>query len=310
MNSEYNSPVASLFQVADQQSFFCDHPAYAGNWPDGLSINPQFGLLNNRLKLREFCQAGKFLTPAFFAADQFARLSAWAVKQNRFPMAMKSAINLADGTASFVLKAFRELPEFFEQINSRQAGAVLLEEFIMPKARVEITWLNGSIRLIAQFGLDKSMRLRQSWRAFPAKVPENLLQQLSEICRHFADLLAVKGLPLRFSFAISSRGPVLLALNCGFNWPEYHPDWRTAAGLPPLESTEVPDNGRMCRVLNFYDMRPGDVDAAALKKSAGETLAAWAVSQGQAMLLLSSENAATLQEGARRVEALFKHLAD
>jgi len=155
MNAEYHSPVASLYQVDGQHSFFCDHPAYAGDWPEGLVANPQFGLLNNRLKLREFCQAGKFLTPAFFAADQFARLSAWAVRQNQFPMAMKSAVNMADGAASFVLKAFRELPEFFELINSQQAGSVLLEEFIIPKARVEVTWLNGSIRLIARSGLDK-----------------------------------------------------------------------------------------------------------------------------------------------------------
>lgn len=291
-------------------AFYCDGPAYAGQIPADLKACIQYELLSNRQKLREFTGNNGIATPAFIVSDQFPRLSAWAVKQNRFPMAMKSAVNLADGSASFVLKAFRELPEFFETITGQQPGAILLEEFIVPKARVEITWYNGKVRLIAQTGLEKSMRLRHAWRAFPARLPDNFQQQISAITSRFNPLLELTAVPIRFSFALTAAGPILISINSGFNRPEYHPEWRESAHLPKLADPDAATTAQFCRLMTFYDQRTGDFDEKELKRICSETFAYLAVSDSQVMVFLSSAKAATLQEDSRRVEALFKHLSD
>ncbi len=310
MSSNYHSFCENIFIPGSDPAFFCDDPAYADRTPATLKSCQQYDLLSDRRKLREFARAGGLKTPSFIVSDQFPRLSAWAVKQNHFPMVIKSAVNLADGTASFVLKAFRELPEFFEIISEKQTGGILLEEFIVPKARVEITWFNGKIRIIAQTGLDKSMRLRHAWRAFPARLPDGFQQQILTIASLFKPLLEIAAVPIRFSFALTSAGPVLISINSGYNRPEYHPGWRKSAHLPDLADPDAAIAQRFCRLMTFYDQKTGEFDAQELKQLCSETFTQIAVSGTQIMVFLSSDKTATLQEDSRRAEALFKHLAD
>ncbi len=308
MNLDYQNPFEKIFASGTSQIFFCDHPAYSTSIPEVLRSCGQYELLRSRQKLREFCSEKKLISPAFLASDKFERLSAWAIKINRFPMAIKSATNLADGNAAFLLKAFRELPEFFELISGHQPGSVILEEFIIPKARVEITWLDGAIRLIAQSSLEKSMLLRPAWRAFPVKLPEEITKRIAVITGNFSELLAIKGVPLRFTFAITGRGPILLALNSGFNRPEYHSGWRQSIKLPELAEVTDPSCGPSCKVFSFYGFKSGDFDAEALEKLCSNSLTRWAALENQITVMICSEKTSTLQEESRRVEAMFQHL--
>ncbi len=310
MNRDYQSPTEKIFASGTSQSFFCDHPAYSTSVPEILRSCGQYELLTSRQKFREFCKEKKLSVPAFLASDKFERLSAWAIKCNRFPMAIKSATNLADGKVSFLLKAFRELPEFYEQITEHLPGPVILEEFIIPKARVEITWLDGSIKLISQTSLEKSMLLRPAWRAFPVKLPETTAKQITSIASNFNELLSLKNVPVRLSFAITGHGPVLLSVNSGFNRPEYHTEWRQLMKMPGLADVTDPHNGPMCKIFSFYGFKSSDFAEKQLEKLCSNSLVKWAALEDQITVLICSEKTSTLQEESGRVEAMFKHLSD
>ena len=292
--------------------FFCDLPAYRDNTPPELLTSSQFSLLTDRQKLREFCSSQKLTIPRYAVSDQFARLSAWAVKFNRFPLIMKSSTNLADGRACYILKAFRELPEFFDRITGEFPGPVMLEEFISPKARIEVTFLNGAPAIVTQVSLDRSLKLRHSWRAFPVKLPEPLISRMLEITGLFQPLVGLKDVPLRFAFVITAAGPVLTAINSGYNRPEYHPDWRNAAGIRPFASAaaESAASEKFCKVLHFYECRNDEISDISLKQAAVTSLCRRAHIDDQAIIMLASDNTATLLEDSRRVAALFKHLVE
>lgn len=312
MKTDFHSPIELLSDFVDSQTpFYADPPAYRDRLPETLRNSQQFELLHNRLKLREFCRDHKIHSPDFIASEKFDRLTAWAVKKNRFPLAIKTAVNLSDGEASYSLKAFRELPEFYENIAGRYPGTILLEDFLTPKARIEVTWLNSTIRLISQVSLDKSMQLRHHWRAFPLKLPAAVLDRINEIAGHFSGLIAVKDIPIRFSFALDQSKPTLLTINSGMNRPEYLPAWTRAAGLPDiLSATTQLQSERICKLLFFYGFSGGDFDQDLLMKTCSGSLTHWGAAGDQIMVLLSAENATTLLEDAKRVDALFKHLRD
>lgn len=312
MLKDYRSPIESLPEfIADQTVFFSDSPAYFNIFPQALKDSSQLALLQNRLKFREFCVSRSFITPDFIGSDQFSKLSAWAVKRNKFPLAIKTATNLSDGEASFSLKAFRELPEFFDIIAEKYPGTILLEELIVPKARIEVTYVNSNIRLIAQVSLEKSMLMRHNWRAFPIKLPENALTEISNITREFSGLLEISDVPIRFSFALANATPTLLSVNSGWNRPEYHPVWRKAAGLADLASSKLGiTSERVCKLLFFQGFKTTDFAPDALCKACNSTLARWAVVGDQVIVLLSAEKASTLLEESKRVDAMFKHLRD
>ncbi len=293
-------------------TFFCDLPDYRSRMPAHLSASSQFALLTDRRQFREFCSSKKLTIPQHAVSEQFARLSAWAVKFNRFPLIMKSSTNLADGRACYILKAFRELPEFFEQITSEFPGPVMLEEFISPKARIEITFFNGAPRMVAQVSLDKSLKLRHSWRAFPVRLPTATIDRMLETAKLFPELTGVKDAPIRLAFALTQTGPVLTSINSGYNRPEYHSGWRKAAGITTLAESGIEPSAsdKFCKILHFYECHNDEISEDRLKQAAENSFRQWARIEDQAVIMLSSENAATLLEDSRRVAALFKHLVE
>ncbi|HPW57801.1 MAG TPA: hypothetical protein PLK58_04110, partial [Candidatus Rifleibacterium sp.] len=272
MSDVKNSFLEQLYSDA-RLPFFCDLPADRDKMPPNLCDSSQFSLLTSRHKLREFCSSQKLTVPQYAVSEQFARLSAWAVKFNRFPLIMKTSTNLADGRACYILKAFRELPEFFELITGEFPGPVMLEEFINPKARIEITFLNGAPRIIAQVSLDKSLKLRHSWRAFPVRLPTPIISRMLEITRLFSALVDLKDTPIRFSFAVTATGPVLTAINSGYNRPEYHPEWRSKAGIVSLaESKTETAAEKFCKILHFYECRNDEISEGRLRQAAETSL--------------------------------------
>ncbi|HNW10221.1 MAG TPA: hypothetical protein PKI71_02555 [Candidatus Rifleibacterium sp.] len=310
MSDVKNSFLEQLYSDA-RLPFFCDLPADRDKMPPNLCDSSQFSLLTSRHKLREFCSSQKLTVPQYAVSEQFARLSAWAVKFNRFPLIMKTSTNLADGRACYILKAFRELPEFFELITGEFPGPVMLEEFINPKARIEITFLNGAPRIIAQVSLDKSLKLRHSWRAFPVRLPTPIISRMLEITRLFSALVDLKDTPIRFSFAVTATGPVLTAINSGYNRPEYHPEWRSKAGIVSLaESKTETAAEKFCKILHFYECRNDEISEGRLRQAAETSLCQWARIEDQAIIMLRSENTATLLEDSKRIAALFKHLVE
>ena len=286
--------------------FYADSPFYGSKTPETLRHSELFPLLTNRVLLREFCTRNQIVQPAFVHGAKFDNLAAWAVKRNQFPLAMKSATNGSDCDHCYVLKAFRELPEFYEAIVSAIQGPVILEEFISAKSRIEATFIAGLPRLIAQFSLEKSMRMRQTWRVFPLRPPEVLVDQLYSITRKFTGLNTLKEVPIRFSFALRNNQLVLLSMNAGLNRPEYHPEWCHAAGITSIfDSAKVAGNKSICKLMIYYNT--GEFSESELCAVVGSNLVKLASADKQTFVMLSSTDSATLLEDAKKVDTFFKH---
>ncbi|KAF1083077.1 MAG: hypothetical protein GQF41_0844 [Candidatus Rifleibacterium amylolyticum] len=289
--------------------FYADAPVYEPEIPESLKHSELYQLLINRVMLREFCRSNQIEQPPYISGLQFDALSAWAVKRNRFPLAMKSAINGSDCDHCYILKAFRELPEFFDAIRNSINGPVILEEFINAKTRIEVTYIAGLPRLFSQFGLEKSMRMRHSWRVFPIRPPEALVDQICSITSRFKGLEKIKDAPIRFSFALRDGKLILLSVNSGMNRPEYHPDWCKAAGiscisLPPVKSRSK----KICKLLIYTDI--GEFPENELFATGGDSLVKFGAAGNQTIALLSSGNTARLLEDAEKVDAFFRHSRD
>lgn len=310
MSEEKHSPIEFLADWSHiAEGFYADAPVYASRTPISLKNSELFQLLGNRVLLREFCRRNQIAQPQYISGQQFDILAAWAVKRNRFPLAMKSAINGSDCDHCYVLKAFRELPEFFDAIQNSLAGPVILEEFISAKSRLEVTCIAGLPRLIAQFGLEKSMRMRHSWRVFPIRPPEALVDQIRSITSRFKGLDQIKDVPIRFSFALHGGKPMLLSVNTGMNRPEYHPDWCSAAGIAGISSPAAKSHGKkICKLLIYHDL--GEFAEDELRTIGGESLVKFGSADNQTMALLSSGNTARLLEDAEKVDAFFRHSRD
>ncbi|EKD81303.1 MAG: hypothetical protein ACD_39C01868G0003 [uncultured bacterium] len=307
MSPVKQSPIEKIADWSCSSSgFYADDPAYRARIPEQLRQSELFPLLTSRALLREFCTRNQFVQPPFISESQFDKLAAWAVKRNQFPLAMKSAVNGSDSDNCYILKAFRELPEFYEAIVSSIPGPVILEEFISAKSRIEVTFIAGLPRLIAQYSLEKSMRMRQIWRVFPIRPPESLVDQICAIAGKFPGLSSIKEVPVRFSFALSNKRLILLSLNAGLNRPEYHPDWSHAAGITSIfEAARAIGNRTICKLLIYYGSN--NFSESDLHAVGGSNLVRLSSTEEQTMVLLRSNESARLLEDAEKVDTFFKH---
>ncbi|PKL45234.1 MAG: hypothetical protein CVV41_03845 [Candidatus Riflebacteria bacterium HGW-Riflebacteria-1] len=310
MSPAKQSPIEKIADWScSSTGFYSDDPFYRANIPEQLLHSELFPLIANRALFRQFCVKNQIAQPAFVSEQQFDKVAAWAVKRNQFPLAIKSATNGSDAHYCYVLKAFRELPEFYEAITSACAGPVVLEEFINAKSRLEITFVAGLPRIISQFSLEKSMKMRPTWRVFPIRPPEALVDDLCAIARKFPGLAGIKEAPVRFSFVLHNARPMLISINTGLNRPEYHPDWSQAAGITNIFNPAGGVGGRtLCKLLIYYDVSGFSADE--LQAYAGSDLVKIASTEEQIMVLLRSTDAKTLLARAETIDTFFKHRKD
>jgi hypothetical protein len=215
----------------------------------------QLEILNDRAKLREYSVQNSIKVPDFFISEEFSKISQWAMKKNSFPLCLKSSKNFSDSSLIYILKAFRELPEFFEKIQEKNNNEkVIIEEFIEGKAYLEATVLNKQIRLITQIGLNKSMKLQQKWRAFPIKLPQNIFDKVIQTINKFDKLTETTVIPIRFSFVIKNLEPILLSINSDNNRQEYLDDWRKQSELEPLADSVYPNSDKYINKINIYNI--------------------------------------------------------
>lgn len=289
-------------------TFFTDSPFYAETFPAEIKQSAIYELILNRSRLKEFCQSQKIRTAEGKCADKFDSLAAWAVNRNKFPMVLKTSQNLSDSEGIYLLKAFRELPEFFEKIATIKPASFIIEEFIQGKGYIEVAVLGGKIVMVSQISLEKSMRMRHSWRLFPIKLPASLLENIRNIILKIPAVSDSKSVPLRFSFAINAMEPTLLSINVGINRPEYHPDWSEAAGINNIFTRPPQCGARICKVMNFFEVDATEISWTEIERLCGKSLARYALTGEQAIVLLSCDDAPTLLEYSKRVAAYFKHI--
>ena len=60
---------------------------------------------------------------------------------------------------------------------------------------------------------------------FPIGLPQELGTKINKIIAQFESLLSLKDFPIRFSFAINQKEPILISINSSHNRPEYYQYW-------------------------------------------------------------------------------------
>lgn len=271
-----------------------------------LSSNEQRKFLTSRPGLRDFLKANGFIQPEYLAGEDFAPLTAWAVKRNIFPIMLKSATNEANCHNIFMLKAFRELPAFYEEIRSENSFPIMIESYLTAKASIEVTFFNGDPILIAQVGLEKSMKLAHSWRVFPIKPPAKCLEAIKQTQEIFAELLREKNIPFRITYAFNPGQTIPLSINAGYNRLEYFEPWGNALHT----RNEVQKNDGTVSKLLFYRAGTGqelNIDERELTSTLKATIKKIAVGKTTA-ILLQSDIPALLLEDSRKADSYFKHL--
>ncbi|HOT29638.1 MAG TPA: hypothetical protein PLU72_15795 [Candidatus Ozemobacteraceae bacterium] len=191
--------------------------------------------LTDRSSLRAFTRSKNLPTPEGAAAATFDQLSAWIVRRQKFPLALKSCRNASNGAGIFRMEGFRELTGFYEKIQAFEAGPVLVEEWIEPRALIEVSVAGSGLTLMTQVGLDRTLSARWSWRMFPLRLPQAYKAGVENILTAFAPMLNRKGTLLRFTIALTEdKRAVLLSVSCCANRIEYYPGWCESAGVQPL----------------------------------------------------------------------------
>lgn len=272
----------------------------------------QLETIGDRFKLREFCKQNNLITPDYFASDDFSKISQWAMKKNTFPLCIKSTHNLIHNHLIYILKAYRELPEFFENIQAKtNNGKVLIEEFIEGKAYLEVTFLNNQIKLISQICLSKTMKLQQKWRAFPVKLPKNIIEKIDSIIKHFDKLIESATEPLRFSFVVKHSEPILLSINSDNDRLEYKNEWREQGELEPLTSAKYPPNSCLINKINIYNnVKDHNLDFSSAVKVCSESKVKYELIKNKLYFMLTSNNPKSLTEDFEKANAVIKQIID
>lgn len=280
--------------------FYSDEPEYFECVPDKLKKHQHYSLVYDRAAFKKFCLSNAISTPAFFYADSFDKISAWAIEKNKFPMVIKSVRNGMDGNGIYLLRAYRELPEFYEEIKLKYPEyPVLIEEFVTHRARIEVTCFNQKVHLATQTGLAKSMSVFHRWRAFPIALKKDIRENLCYIAGKFSSVLSLKNIPFRFTFAVANESLVLISLNCGLNRPEYY---KSFSPFTSLESDLVPEISG-CRKIQIYNSNLR-ADADDIKNVASEHVEQ-VLSDGQTtMIMLKGKDSKELVTVVGQIELL------
>jgi hypothetical protein len=260
----------------------------------------------SRSELRKFLANRSFYQPEFFCADTFEKISAWAVKVNQFPMLLKSDANMANSQNIFKLKAFRELPDFFEKINQNIEGNLVIEKFVTAKARLEVTFFNEKIALITQVGLEKSLNCRHAWRAFPLNLPQEYMRVIESFADSNADLISLKDVPQRITFAIVSGRLVPLSVNPGYNRLEYFPSWGNALRVEKTAGYFKTLN----KLLFFYltDEQLQKVNETELKTILAESLAELWIGN-LSVIWLRTSNPQVIKDDSKKAAVFFNSIS-
>lgn len=272
----------------------------------------QLDVLEDRGKLREFCKQNNIKTPDFFVSEEFNKISQWAMKKNQFPLCLKIAKNYTDNYLIFILRAFRELPEFFDLIREKDSvSKVLIEEFLEGKAYLEVTLLDSKVRLISQISLNKTMELQQKWRAFPIKLPDIIYKKLEEIFSKFNLLLESIKEPLRFSFVIKNAEPILLSINSDKNRLEYLDEWRKQGGLEPLPESVYPNTSTYINKISIYKVKENtSIDLKKAIEVCEKSKVKYELTSNKLYFMLTSESSKDMAEDLEKANAIIKEILD
>lgn len=269
-----------------------------------LKLGDSLSLIGRRDLLRIFLAEKGFKQPEFCVSQDFAQISAWAVKRNHFPVLLKTALNKANNHDLFMLKAFRELPDFFAAIGENQK--VLIESFFPAKARLEATFYNGDLVLLSQTGTAKSLRYNTAWRVYPVYPPPSCLKEVKKTAACFIDLLRLKSIPFRLTFAFNSGQTTPLSLNLGFNRHEYFAAYGDFLKKPQVFPARTKE---LFKIL-FYQVAHKKLemlDQQELHRLLQTTISELEIG-ATTVILLRSENPAELLDDSKKADSFFKHL--
>ncbi len=258
-------------------------------------------IIANRLALRKFLSTQGYEQPDFFSGTNFSDISAWAVRRNLFPLLLKSSKNEFNCKNSYVLRAFRELPDFYSAIDSKLP--LLIESFFTATTFIESTYQHGQRIFISQTGMHRSLKFRHHWRVFPVFPPAACLKQIKKAESHFSSIIKEAGhLPVRITFAFTKSATTPLSINLGFNRLEYFAPW---SGMLD-ENKESLNKKEFFKLLlyNFPRDNSKKINKAELQDMLKQTLQTMAIAPESAILLKSC-NPGLLLEDAKKADSIL-----
>jgi len=254
--------------------------------------------------LRDFLKANGYKQPDFLVSEDFAKISAWAVKRNLFPILLKTARNQANNQNTYLLKAFRELPAFYEEIQEHRP--LLIESFFPAKARLEATFINGELVLVAQTGTARSLKYLTSWRVFPVYPPTRCLQEIRKAANLFAEIKILRNIPFRLGFAFNAEQTTPLSINLGFNRHEYFQEYGNR--LVNRQSFAEPDK-QLNKILFYHPPaeKVAEIDAEELLQLLKTSVRKIKIA-ATTVILLTSNDPTQLLEDSKKADGYFRYL--
>jgi hypothetical protein len=271
---------------------------------DSQSPAGNLEIVTDRIALRQFFKHNKITQPDFFFSREFNQISAWAVSRNQFPLVLKTAENQANCRNIFILRAFRELPYFFEKIAGYDAK-ILIESFVQAKARIEITYFNGKRAFISQIGFERSLKLSHRYRVFPVFPPGSCIDQIKDIEKRLSGIInESEKIPVRLTCSVTRSKTIPISLNFGFNRLEYFEKWGDMLNLKEKE------NNNLLHKIIFYhpiEAKINEINQSELKRLLSKTLVGL-VTNTDCTILLSSKNPQEILEDSQKAETILKPL--
>ncbi|MBF0498645.1 MAG: hypothetical protein HQM09_00815 [Candidatus Riflebacteria bacterium] len=296
-------------------------------------------LLTDRAAMRRYCRESGLIVPAGVEAMDLEGLARWAMQFRRFPLTLKACRNGSGGRGVYRLEGFRELNTYFDHLREKdgEKGLLRIEEWVEPKAMIELTVGPDDYRMTSQIGREPNLTCRTAWRIYPVNIPASLRPGVETILKAFAAFQPLpKGCLLRFTIALTAKDAVLISLNAGFNRLEYLPDWLTGdktestdAALMRLfrqpSAANIPDSircmeGASCKTspgsssasdqkmrLQFY-RRSAKEDAFPVllpKPAEGLPVKRYASTGRRAVALLAGNDIITLNKSAKLLQTLL-----
>ncbi len=265
-------------------------------------------LLLSRSAFRKHCGVLGLRQPEYFSSKDFSKISAWLIKHQNFPTVIKTDKNLEDCKGHFLLRAFRELPDFFEQVNLLADNSeVIIEPFFKAKGYIEATFFNEQVKMISQVSLTKELNFSHSWRMFPLKPPQAIESKILLFSQKLLPLIKIANIPIRLSFALTEAGITLCSVNAGWNRLEYFPEFSSDFGLSSLAMLEEQHPSPLYFRIQFIENLALDeeIDFSELKKSIPELLKLQ-FSGESCVFLLGSKMPLELSKAAKRLSTMLK----
>ncbi|NLM18137.1 MAG: hypothetical protein GX221_10510 [Candidatus Riflebacteria bacterium] len=290
------------------KGFSCELENSSFVLPQSLLELNEYKYLERRDFFRDLLKKNAFTQPEYIVAEKFSDISAFAISRCAPPLCIKFANNGVDSENIYLLKAYRELPLFWEKLTAGQDTniQVIAEKYIEAEYYLEVTLMGGKVVCLSQIGFEKNFSLAAAWRYFPVSLSPVLSNKIKGVAKLFPNLLKNKEVPFRLSFAAGKKLFVPLSFNVGFNRLEYSECLSDFFGGFSFLKGDLLKSGQKYKLLLFNKPKLWKKKREILEAEAEKQGSVFITQGNKAACLFSGKTASLLQEKTAIISNLLK----